>query len=569
MVIIAVIVVSFVIYFSPYSRTNPNVRGAANLGSINGERIAQEDFGHAWREVQLRYFFLSGGHFLDEESKRTFDPERETYQWLLLLQNMRQMGIQVSDDGAAATARQMLGQFQRAGVTSADVFAKQILEPHGLNMEDFERFVKHFLGIQELIATVGLSGKLVTPQEAGGLYVREHQDVASEAVFFVASNYLASVAAPPGEVSQFYTNRLSFYRVPDRVQVSYVKWDLTNYQAQAKDELAKLTNLDEQIDAAYQKDASNFLGQVKAPTLEKAKEKIRDMRLKDFELQSARKAANAFATTLFDLTPQRPENLELLAKSNNLPVQVSEPFDEVDGPKDLNVAASFVKAAFALSPNDEPVAGPLVGEDAVFVIAFNKKIPSEIPPYDQISGEVLNDFRNAKAMDLARKAGEAFAAKLTNGLAQGKTFAALCAENNLKPVELPPFSISTRSLPIADDHGVSLNGRPDHGQLGLKQLAFGTPPGKASSFDLSNEGGLILYVRSQLPLDQAKMQADLPAYINGLRLQRQNEVFQQWFGREAQTALRDTPVMQHQQGPPANMQQQRPTPSPSRPIKPS
>ena len=39
-VIITVIIFSFVIYFSPYSKMNDSRRGPVNLGSINGERIS-------------------------------------------------------------------------------------------------------------------------------------------------------------------------------------------------------------------------------------------------------------------------------------------------------------------------------------------------------------------------------------------------------------------------------------------------------------------------------------------------------------------------------------------------
>jgi len=537
-VIITLVIISFLYAFSPASKTNSSARGSSDSEMINGEPISREDFARAAREVQLRYFFGSGGRFVDEEARRNgFDVERETYYWLVLLQEMKHMGIQVSDDAALTEARQMLGQFQRAGLTSVDVFVKQVLEPHELGIEDFERFTKHYVGIQELIATVGLSGKLVTPKEAESLYVREHEELSTAAVFFSASNYLASVVAPPDAVAHFYTNQLSAYRIPDRVQVSYVKWDLTNYQAGAREELAKLTNLDEQIDLAYQKDSSNFLKQVNAPTLDKARQKIHDARLKDFEVQAARKKANAFASALFEMEPQRPENLETLAKSNGLPVQVSEPFDDIDGPKDLNAGRAFVKDAFSLTASNEPYAGPVLGDDALFVIAYNKQIPSEVPPFEQIQGQVFEDYKNDRAMFLARSNGLAFYQKLTNGLAQGKTFSAICAENNLKPVELPPFSLSTRALPIVEDHGVSLNGeRASHGQLGLKQLAFSTPPGKVSHFDPSNEGGMILYVRSRLPLDETKMKKELPSFVAVVRQQRQQEAFNVWFNEQLQKA---------------------------------
>ena len=96
-VIIVVIVISFVIYFSPYSRLNNATRRMpVNLGSINGERITEEQFVHARSEVYLRYFFMTGNWPNDEALKQGGQVERDTYQWLLLIQKQDQMGIRFS-----------------------------------------------------------------------------------------------------------------------------------------------------------------------------------------------------------------------------------------------------------------------------------------------------------------------------------------------------------------------------------------------------------------------------------------------------------------------------------------
>src|SRR5262245_46937809 len=91
-IIITLTIISFVIFFSPYSKLDNSSRGSANYGSINGVRISQEDFYKAAREVELQYFFRSGGNWPNEEAKKMgFDRERETYQWLLLIQKQQQM----------------------------------------------------------------------------------------------------------------------------------------------------------------------------------------------------------------------------------------------------------------------------------------------------------------------------------------------------------------------------------------------------------------------------------------------------------------------------------------------
>ena len=178
--------------------------------------------------------------------------------------------------------------------------------------------------------------------------------------------------------------------------------------------------------------------------------------------------------------------------------------------------------------------------DGVYVIALNKKIPSEIPPLDQIRAQVVKDYQFNQALNLARKAGMDFYQTLTNGLAQGKTLAAICADAKLQLVDLPPFSLSTRELPQVEEH-LPLNQ--------FKQIAFTTPLGKVSPFQMTTEGGVIVYVKSKLPLDEAKMNATLPAFANYVRQSRQNEAFNDWFRKEAEKGLRDTPLARPQTPP--------------------
>src|SRR6185312_6083029 len=112
-----------------------------------------------------------------------------------------------------------------------DIFAQQILKSRGLAVADFQRFARNDVTIQQLIQTLGLSGELITPQEAASLYERQHQEVQAQAVFFSATNYFSKIPVSSNIIGQFYTNRMAYYRVEDRVQVNYVAFELSNYFA--------------------------------------------------------------------------------------------------------------------------------------------------------------------------------------------------------------------------------------------------------------------------------------------------------------------------------------------------
>ena len=281
---------------------------------------------------------------------------------------------------------------------------------------------------------------------------------------------------PPEAVTQFYSNRLAAYRIPDRVQVSYVKFDLADYQAEANQELAQMTNLDQRIDDMYAQGGTNFLREWKAQSVAEAKVKIRAAEQKRIEAQTAKKNAVAFAKPLFDMEPVRAENLEKLAKEKGLTVKITAPFDRENGPKELEVGPDFAQKAFGATPQD-PFGGPILGMNSVYVIAFNQKLPNEIPPLDKIRDQVARDYQYSQALNVARKAGMDFYVTLTNGLAQGKA------------------------------------------------------------------------LEAKLPLDETKITASLPAFMNAVRQNRQNEAFNDWFRREAEKGLANIPAFRQQTPP--------------------
>jgi hypothetical protein len=114
--------------------------------------------------------------------------------------------------------------------------------------------------------------------------------------------------------------------------------------------------------------------------------------------------------------------MRILAATNGLVAGIAPPFSREEDPKDLQVGPDFAKAAFALTL-DEPYAGPLSGQDGVYVISYNKQMPRETPSLEQVRDRVVSDFKHSQAMMQAQMAGRGFYQTLTNGLAQQGTLA--------------------------------------------------------------------------------------------------------------------------------------------------
>ena len=528
----AVTCLSFVIFMGSGPARNGGGRAAGDYGTVYGHAVTGAEYARAQREFYL-YYWVRNGQWPDKSASFSReDMEREIYIRLLLAQKAGKLGIEIGDEAMVAAASEFLRSIGRNGqAVPMEKFAAQILTPEGLSIADLQSFLRNELTVQQLIQALGVAGAVVTPQEVGLLYDREHQEISAQAVFFSASNYLAQVSATPSATAQFYTNNLAAYREPDRVQVSYVFFDVSNYLVGAKAEWEK-TNLTEYVNAVFAQYGQSQFPDAKTP--DEAKAKIRELVIRDRALKDARQEANDFANTLFAVEPAKPENLAALAKQKSLALRITAPFSANAGPEEFNASAAFVKAAFQLSA-DEPLAGPIVGTDGVYVIALVNQLPSAIPALEQIRSRVMRDFQNHTAVQLAQSAGQNFCSSLAGQMAAGKTFAQTAVAAGHAPLVLPAFSLSTPEMPELDE-------RASLGQV--KQAAFTTAVGRASNFVPTADGGFTLFVREILPVDQQLKAGQLPQFTAQVRRARQNEAFNLWLQGEANRELRNTPFFQ-------------------------
>jgi hypothetical protein len=533
-VIAGATIISFVVFMGSGPVRNGGSGRSGGLGTIYGKTVTQQDFAQAEAVFYIDYW-LRSQRWPDRAGMARDEIERQTYYLLLLQRKAEKLGVQVSDEALVKAADGFLRSLDRNGqAVPMKSFVDQVLAPENLGVADLQNFLRYELTIQQLIQTLGLPGAFVTPQEAGQLYDRENQEVSAQAIFFAATNYLSRVSVTPAAIGQFYTNNMAVYREPDRVQVNYVFFNITNFLAQSKAEWEK-TNITEYVNALYQQKGTSLAPEAKTP--DEAKATIRELVIRERAFYDAKQVANNFVNELNAINPTKAENLATLAGQKGLTVHTTAPFNANYGPEEINAPRTFTKAAFELNA-DAPSAGPIANADGLYVIALAAQLPSSIPALAQIRTRVTEDYQAQEAVTLAQSAGTNFYATLTTQMAAGKTFAQAAVAAGQTPLVLPPFSLSTSDIGEAGNHA-------SVGQI--KQAAFTTTVGHVSSFIPDQDGGFVLFVQEMLPVDQAKKTANLPQFIAQVRRARQNEAFNQWIMAESNRELRDTPLAQSQQ----------------------
>lgn len=528
-IIITVVIVTFVIFFTPNVGSNRG-GGEANYGTIFGQPIKRDDLANAYTDARLGFFFMSGGRWPTEENAMMFrfNADGEARRRLVLNHLLKEHGIDVGD---AVVAQQIKTIFadQKTGafnIQGYDELLKRTFAPAGVGEAAFERFLKCELGHQQLAQMFSLSGKLITERAADGFYRRENESALTEFVFLASSNNLAKVKLDDATLRAYHTNNLGAYRILERVSVHYVAFAYTNFNAEAEKLLAANTNLPAVMQAFFS--TNNFRYRDTngtAKTFDQAKDQIYSEFRHEAAARLGKQKAAEFANELFKLE-NKATSLLALAKTKGLAVKVTEPFTEFEVPKLTNAPNNFGQTAFQLSA-EEALGQMLAGTDDAYLIAFNDRLKPMDPPFEQVKAKVTEDYRRSQSTELTLQEGTKLVQAANDALAKGKSFKDAAKELGQVALEVPAFSRNTRGIEIVKDRGLSAEE--------YSGLAFSLTAGKVSSFQpMPGTGGYVVHVKSFQPVSDAQVKIELPKFTESLRENRANYAFREWLNREVE-----------------------------------
>lgn len=517
--IVIVVGISFVVFFTPNVQYgNLDFFGGGDMvGSIDGRPVARKEFRETYQEVMLSFGERQGVNYEQAAANR-----------LLLLEKARENGVEVSEEAVVkwivnAFKDPETNQFRRESYDNA---VTNILPRYGMNKGDLQRFARNEVIIGQIRELAGLAGELVTPQEAERLYREQNLQANAQAVFFSSSDYV-NLGESLEELETFYTNRMALYREPEKRRIHYLEFAATNYLAEAETRLTESTNLAEMIGGIYlEKGTNSFTKNGAVLSEEEAKEQIKQQEFKKVGQEIAKEKAKKLAEELFNIEPPKAESLPELAAAKGYAAEVSETFAADQAVPGIGDSYELTGLVFQLT-EEIPFTRPFHTADGTCLVALHSVLPSEVPPLEKIRGQVQIDFYEQKSLESARKAAATFHASLTNGLAQGKAFEAICKEAGHEPIQMPLFSQSSRTLAGAD---------PRANLYLLQSLAFDLEEREVSRVSQTEDGAMILFVHSFIEAKEEQVKEELPDYAKTLRQRRRSESFGAWF-REGQKSL--------------------------------
>jgi len=514
-VIISVIIVTFVIFFTPEAGNMVGGRGNIDYGSIDGQPVTPGEFEMARREASLIYL-TSTGTWPGEggSNARSCDVANDSLQRLALIRSLEEMGSYADEAAAVGWIKRNFADADGAFNKGLyDQFIDGQIKARGISEEQFIEFVKHQVSFAQLQDVAGASGALFTESEAKLEFSEQFKTRSTEAVFLNTSNYAAQVKIDTNAVKLYFTNNIARYREPAKAVATYVTFANSNYLSQAEAKMAEIEDVDARLQAIYEDEGTNsFTGDDgKVLSREAALTKIRDEQLNALAHREARVAANELLTKIYNLQQTQTNlfetNLVSLASGMGLEAKTSEPFTATGGPDEIPFTArrTFAQAVFGLSAGSaismEPIRSP---EDAVYVVALNKRIPSKTPTFEEKTDTVIEDYKDSETMKLMREAGNKLYGSLTNHLAQGKTFIEAAKGEGFEAKSFPAFSRRDRTqeeiskfIPFTS----------------FSSTAFQTEVGEVSRLGTSGETGYLIHVSSEGAPSEEKMKEELDEFI--------------------------------------------------------
>ena len=444
--ITAIIIVTFVLYFSPgfdlfgllAARARPNTD--ATSGISNQELVKQ--FHNVMMINALKYPFIS----LSNDYFRQY-ADSQSMQNAVLLREAAKQGINVGDKAVAEFEKDAQA-FKRDGKFSLEEYNKFVadkLTPYRLTKEDLDMAVRQELIVKKLEDSIK-SGVITTPDEIKAGYLEDKEKVKVKLFKFDKKDFLGEVKVDPASVESFFNAAKGNYKIAPRSKAQVFRFNYIDYEDRATKSLSE-----DEIKTYYDKKKSKYKEKddKEVPPLEKVKEKL----VKDLAAEKAKDLATEdaynFANIGYDVFEKISDSAKTLVimKEKAAAEKVVNVDTEWFGADDtfikkIGEEPALVKGV-AKVYLDSPISETVKGNKAAFVaflLARENERPAE---FAEVKDNVETDFKDEKSILLAREKAREKALAISKGLGEGKAPETLF--EGLKPEDIKEFTADSKA----------------------------------------------------------------------------------------------------------------------------
>lgn len=460
LIFLGVIVISFVLVYIPglddMSKSQRNAQRTERLaGKLYGEDVTRQEFSQAYRNVSLPYYL----YFMQMGSQPPNTPdfndfiEKSTWQHLAMLKKAQQLGITASTEEAAhalATDRMFAGQNGTYDPNAYQMMVKQIFPQLGMSEAGLTSYYTQQVIVDKL-SRIPEQGALVTEAEIKQAF---HLATDERTVQYVTvpRSKVGDVEVTEEMAKAYYENNKDEFTTPEKVDVSYVAFQVNNFTNQVEVTEEMIATFYENNKHRYVKEPVEIETEIPPePTFQELAE-VADEIQSEITTQKARNLAANEADILVSALAKDGATFEDTAQKRGIEIVSGiPPFSATDNVDGIDPTAPFQRVAMTLL-NDEAhyYSDPVVGKDTVYVIKLNERLEPFLPGFDLVKDEAtISAHLEAEQNAYMEKANEIHT-EIKTALANGTAFTNAVASLELATQTTQPFTASTSMANITE-----------------------------------------------------------------------------------------------------------------------
>lgn len=389
-IVLALIIVPFALWGVDSYRKSGS---GAQLASVNGEKIGQQEFDNALNQQLQRIREMAGANF----DQALFDKPEIKHSVLDGLVSQHLMGIEARKAGLILTNEQIgqiivnIGAFQKDGKFDRQRY-EAVLKEKGKTPSGFDAEIRQAVLAQQLTEAYTQNGYASQAVAENLIRLNEQQRIVTVANFD-ATSFVKQVKVADSAVNDYYSKNSQEFQVPERANVEYVVLSADTL-------LSQVTVPENEIKQYYEEHQTEF------GTQEQRQASHILITVAKQASEADKLAAKAKAEQILQQIKQSPANFASLAKQYS-----QDPGSATKG-GDLGMfgrgamVKAFEDSVFSLKVGE--VSGLVQTDYGYHIIKLQAVKPAKIPSLAEMKSMIVSQLKSQHANDKFAELAEKF-----------------------------------------------------------------------------------------------------------------------------------------------------------------
>ena len=443
------VVISFAFVGTGLSLRNSDSsnRDAQSIGKLHDETVSRQDFAMA------RYFELGMRHNVpDINEEQATELRKNVWRRIACLKAAQSMNLGATDS-ELRTAIQTEPTFFRDGVFDKNFYRAIVERSRGVQIKTFEDSVRQQITIHKLRQMLWLFAW--TPHSETDQQLDDLTDTFTVEYITITTNNLDNpINLSQKDYQAFFDGNREMFRVPDKINVRYVSFPITNYTAGLSVEETDIQDYYEShtndFTIATTSHSAVTTNDTTATTnnmmvlrdIKDVREEIENILKHRLAMFGARKAASKLEMAMARGRFAEALTMKQATDDQGLTICTSKFFSAQEPAPDLDVDESFTRAAFRLRPDTEHYfSSAIAGKENIYIIATETNTPSHIPDFTNIIKEVMPAAKEHAIRSALNEKTKLMHKAIAAALTSGQSFTNIVKKTGLEAQLPEPFSL--------------------------------------------------------------------------------------------------------------------------------